>query len=106
MRRVDLGAGMTPLRDARNLAGALGMRKLWVKDDSANPTHSFKDRVVSVALSAARAFGYTTVSCASTAAVTADDSVVPRVRISEFRPFAAAVSEAGTACMIRVGIAA
>ena len=64
--RVDLGTGMTPLREARNLARALGMRKLYVKDDSANPTHSFKDRVVSVALSAARAFGYTTVSCAST----------------------------------------
>ncbi|MGI8536134.1 MAG: threonine synthase [Mycobacteriales bacterium] len=64
--RVDLGAGMTPLRKADNLAKALGMRSLWVKDDSANPTHSFKDRVVSVALSAARAFGYTTVSCAST----------------------------------------
>jgi threonine synthase len=64
--RVSLGAGMTPLREAKNLAAALGMRKLWVKDDSANPTHSFKDRVVSVALSAARAFGYTTVSCAST----------------------------------------
>jgi len=64
--RVSLGAGMTPLREARNLAAVLGMRKLWIKDDSANPTHSFKDRVVSVALSAARAFGYTTVSCAST----------------------------------------
>jgi threonine synthase len=64
--RVSLGAGMTPLREARNLAAALGMKKLWVKDDSANPTHSFKDRVVSVALSAAKAFGYTTVSCAST----------------------------------------
>src|ERR687889_2290872 len=44
--RVDLGAGMTPLREAKHLAAALGMRKLWVKDDSANPTHSFKDRVV------------------------------------------------------------
>jgi len=64
--RVDLGAGMTKLRNAPNLAKALGMRQLWVKDDSGNPTHSFKDRVVSVALSAARAFGYTTVSCAST----------------------------------------
>jgi threonine synthase len=64
--RVDLGAGMTKLREAPNLAKALGMRKLWVKDDSGNPTHSFKDRVVSVALSAARAFGYETVSCAST----------------------------------------
>jgi threonine synthase len=64
--RVDLGAGMTRLREAPHLAKALGMRKLWVKDDSGNPTHSFKDRVVSVALSAARAFGYDTVSCAST----------------------------------------
>jgi threonine synthase len=64
--RVDIGAGMTKLRNAPNLARALGMRQLWVKDDSGNPTHSFKDRVVSVALSAARAFGYTTVSCAST----------------------------------------
>ena len=64
--RVDLGAGMTRLRPAPRLAKALGMRSLYVKDDSGNPTHSFKDRVVSVALSAARAFGYTTVSCAST----------------------------------------
>jgi threonine synthase len=64
--RVDLGAGMTRLRPAPNLAKALGMRTLYVKDDSGNPTHSFKDRVVSVALSAARAFGFTTVSCAST----------------------------------------
>ncbi|MCA1713314.1 MAG: threonine synthase [Actinobacteria bacterium] len=64
--RVDLGAGMTQLRPAPNLAKALGMKTLYVKDDSGNPTHSFKDRVVSVALSAARAFGFTTVSCAST----------------------------------------
>ena len=64
--RVDLGAGMTRLRPAPHLAKALGMRSLLIKDDSGNPTHSFKDRVVSVALSAARAFGYTTVSCAST----------------------------------------
>ena len=64
--RVDIGAGMTKLRNAPHLAKALGMRQLWVKDDSGNPTHSFKDRVVSVALSAARAFGFETVSCAST----------------------------------------
>ena len=65
--RVSLGAGLTPLRRADRLAVALGLTGgLWVKDDSANPTHSFKDRVVSVALSAARAFGYTTVACAST----------------------------------------
>ena len=65
-KRVSLGAGWTPLRRADRLAKALGMKTLWVKDDSANPTHSFKDRVVSVALSAAREFGFTTVACAST----------------------------------------
>src|SRR4051812_15870553 len=64
--RVSLGAGWTPLRRADRLARQLGMRALWVKDDSANPTHSFKDRVVSVALSAAREHGYSTVACAST----------------------------------------
>ncbi|MCK9898937.1 threonine synthase [Parafrankia colletiae] len=65
-RRVSLDAGWTPLRPAPRLAAALGMRTLWVKDDSANPTHSFKDRVVSVALTAARELGFTTVACAST----------------------------------------
>lgn len=64
--RVDLGAGMTRLVRADRLAAELGMRSLWVKDDTANPTHSFKDRVVSVALSAAREYGFTTVACAST----------------------------------------
>jgi threonine synthase len=64
--RVSLGAGWTPLRRADRLAAELGMKSLWVKDDSANPTHSFKDRVVSVALSAAREYGFTTVACAST----------------------------------------
>jgi threonine synthase len=64
--RVSLGAGMTRLHRADNLAQELGMRRLWVKDDTGNPTHSFKDRVVSVALSAAREFGFDTVACAST----------------------------------------
>lgn len=64
--RVDLGAGMTPLVRADRLAAELGMRALWVKDDSANPTHSFKDRVVSVALTAAKVFGFERVACAST----------------------------------------
>ena len=50
--------GMTRLVPAPNLARELGMRSLWVKDDSGNPTHSFKDRVVAVAASAARALGY------------------------------------------------
>jgi threonine synthase len=64
--RVDLGAGFTPLVRARNLSRVLGIRELWVKDDSANPTHSFKDRVVSVAASRARELGFTTLACAST----------------------------------------
>ncbi|HWC13200.1 MAG TPA: threonine synthase [Actinomycetota bacterium] len=64
--RVDLGAGWTRLREAPRLAAELGLKKLWLKNDALNPTHSFKDRVVSVALTAARAFGFETVACAST----------------------------------------
>ena len=58
--------GYTRLLDAANLAADLGLRKLWVKDDSGNPTHSFKDRVVAVALSAARELGLHVLACPST----------------------------------------
>jgi threonine synthase len=64
--RVSLNPGMTPLIRADALAAELGMRRLWVKDDSANPSHSFKDRVVSVALTAASGLGFTRFACAST----------------------------------------
>jgi threonine synthase len=65
--RITLDPGLTPLVSAAGLAAELGIRApLWVKDDSANPTHSFKDRVVSVALSAARGLGFTRFACAST----------------------------------------
>jgi threonine synthase len=64
--RVDLGAGWTPLRRASRLGDALGLYDLWIKNDTVNPTGSFKDRVVSVALSVARVFGFDTVACAST----------------------------------------
>ena len=64
--RVDLGAGFTPLRKADRLAAALGLGSLWIKDDSVNPSNSFKDRVVSVATTMARAFGFEAISCAST----------------------------------------
>ncbi len=64
--RVDLGAGMTPLVRAPRLGAELGLKDLWLKNDTANPTHSFKDRVVSVALTVAKGFGYSTVACAST----------------------------------------
>ena len=63
---VDLRVGMTRLVPAPQLARELGMRALWVKDDSGNPTHSFKDRVVAVAASAARTLGYQVLACAST----------------------------------------
>jgi threonine synthase len=65
--RVTLDPGMTPLVSAPALAAAVGLRApLFVKDDSANPTHSFKDRVVSVALTAAHGLGFSRFACAST----------------------------------------
>jgi threonine synthase len=64
--RVDLGAGFTRLREAPRLAAELGLKRLWLKNDGGNPTHSFKDRVVSVALSVAKHFGYSIAACAST----------------------------------------
>lgn len=58
--------GCTRLVPANNLATALGIKRLWIKDDSGNPTHSFKDRVVAVALAAARELGLTVLACPST----------------------------------------
>lgn len=63
---VDLGTGFTPLVRAENLAGELGLEELYVKNDTINPTSSFKDRVVSVALARAREFGFDVLACAST----------------------------------------
>jgi threonine synthase len=64
--KPNLNPGWTRLVHAGNLGRELGMRSLHVKDDTGNPTHSFKDRVVAQALEAARAFGFTTLSCSST----------------------------------------
>jgi threonine synthase len=66
VERVDLGAGFTPLIRAQRLAAHLGIENLYLKNDTANPTHSFKDRVVTVALTVAKAMGFDTVACAST----------------------------------------
>src|SRR6204780_4184136 len=63
---VDLGAGFTPLVRADRLAAELGLGELWIKDDTANPTGSFKDRVVSVALTKARQLGFKQAAGAST----------------------------------------
>src|SRR5918992_1388577 len=65
--QVGLYSGYTPLVRARRLGGVLGVKELYLKDDSVNhPTFSYKDRVVSVAVSKALEFGFDTVSCAST----------------------------------------
>ncbi len=64
---VGFEAGFTPLIEVKNLAKVLGLHKVWVKNDTVNhPTLSFKDRVVSVALSKAREFGFKVAACAST----------------------------------------
>lgn len=64
---VGRQVGGTPLVKADRLADVLGVEQLWIKNDAVNfPTLSFKDRVVAVALSKAREFGFTTVGCAST----------------------------------------
>jgi threonine synthase len=64
--RAGLPAGCTPLVRADRLAERLGLGEVWVKNDAANPTHSFKDRVVAVALARARELGFETLACAST----------------------------------------
>jgi threonine synthase len=61
-----LPTGFTPLVRADRLAERLGLAEVWVKNDTANPTHSFKDRVVSVALARAQELGFEVVACAST----------------------------------------
>ncbi|MDE3206873.1 MAG: threonine synthase [Acidobacteriota bacterium] len=63
---VSLGAGFTPLVRADRLAAELGLRELWIKNDTLNPTGSFKDRVVSVALTKAQELGFKVAACAST----------------------------------------
>ncbi|MGW5684959.1 threonine synthase [Nonomuraea sp. NPDC003754] len=64
--KQNMNPGWTKLVQATNLGKVLGLRDLYVKDDSGNPTHSFKDRVVAIAVEAARNFGFHTLSCSST----------------------------------------
>ena len=63
---VDVGTGFTPLVKADNLGRELGLERLYIKNDCLNPTYSFKDRPVSVAVTKAREFGFDTLACAST----------------------------------------
>jgi len=64
--RTGIDAGFTPLIRSERLAERLGVGEVWVKNDAANPTHSFKDRVVNVAVAKARELGFDVVACAST----------------------------------------
>jgi threonine synthase len=64
--KPNMNPGWTKLVKAGNLGRTLGIKSLYVKDDSGNPTHSFKDRVVAIAVEAARIFGFHTLSCSST----------------------------------------
>ena len=63
---VDINAGFTPLIRSRGLAEHLGLEELWIKNDSVNPSYSFKDRVVAVATAKALELGFETLACAST----------------------------------------
>jgi threonine synthase len=63
---IDIGAGFTPLIRAKNLGKALGLNNLYIKNDTVNPTWSFKDRVVTIASTKARELGYEKLACAST----------------------------------------
>ena len=63
---VDLNAGFTPLIKAKNLGELLGLDNLYIKNDTVNPSFSFKDRVVTVAATKAKEFGFETLACAST----------------------------------------
>ncbi len=63
---LDIGTGFTPLVKADNLGKEIGLHRLYIKNDCLNPTYSFKDRAVSVAVNKAKEFGFDTVACAST----------------------------------------
>ena len=63
---IDIGTGFTPLTKATNLGNHLGLNNLYIKNDSVNPTYSFKDRVVSVATTKAVEFEFKTLACVST----------------------------------------
>jgi threonine synthase len=65
-QQVDIGTGGTPLVKAANLGRVIGLDNLYIKNDCLNPTYSFKDRAVAVAVSKAKEFGFDTIACAST----------------------------------------
>ena len=87
--KPNMNPGWTKLVKAGNLGRALGIKSLYVKDDSGNPTHSFKDRVVAVAVAKAKELGFETVACASTGNLANAVAAHASARLSR-RPTAAA----------------
>jgi len=86
---VSLGAGYTPLIKSDSLARHIGIKRLYIKNDTVNPTYSFKDRPASVAVSKAREFGIRVVGCASTgnlASATAAHAAAAGIRCVVFMP--------------------
>lgn len=86
---ITLTEGFTPLIRAKNLGRDLGLKNLYLKNDSVNPTFSFKDRVVSVAVTRARELGFSTMACASTgnlACAVAAYGAVAKLRTFVFIP--------------------
>ncbi|MFC2007654.1 threonine synthase [Chloroflexota bacterium] len=82
---VDIGTGFTPLVKADNLGNELGLDQLYIKNDCLNPTYSFKDRPVSVAVTKARELGFDTIACASTGNLAA--SVAAHAAKAKMRAF-------------------
>ncbi len=86
---IETYAGCTPLVKAENLGRVLGLHQLYIKNDTVNPTFSFKDRPVAIAATRARAFGFDTIACASTgnlAAAVAASGARASVRAVVFIP--------------------
>jgi threonine synthase len=99
---VDLCTGFTPLVRAKNLGEELGLDNLYIKNDCLNPTYSFKDRVVSVAISKAREFGFEAVACASTGNLAA--SVAAHAAKSRMKAYVFVPANVGEGKLIGAGI--
>lgn len=99
---VDIGTGFTPLIRAENLGRELGLDELYLKNDCLNPTYSFKDRVVSVAITKARELGFDTVACASTGNLAA--SVAAHAAKAKMRSYVFVPAEVEASKLIGIAI--
>jgi len=101
---VDIQAGFTPLIKADRLGKELGLNHLYLKNDCANPTWSFKDRVVTVAATKAREFGFTTLACASTGNLANSVSAHAARAGMDVVPYALTDADGRVAGLNRVGL--